>query len=277
MNELLKKIIDVAPLFQELMQEEIALSVSDKEKYLAFFSTEHLKFPPNMKEGTRIEDAGYLEIAEEVGRTGKTFATDLPKEVTGTVPIRSYVSPVYDNGEIVGFFSTNFSKERETLLLEASKNLTEAIDTANKSLTETIETIEQLHKLMNTLETDFDEMKESVKTSNESISEIKGIAKQTNLLSLNASIEATRAGSAGSGFAIVAQEMRKLSDQSKKIAENVEASLRAIEETMYKTNKQVNGAKEITNKQIQKKNEISASVEELTGHSSALLEQVKSN
>lgn len=69
---------------------------------------------------------------------------------------------------------------------------------------------------------------DKTKVINEITEVLYGIARQTNLLSLNASIEAARAGDAGLGFAVVAQEVRKLSEESRSASENISQSIQDI-------------------------------------------------
>lgn len=67
------------------------------------------------------------------------------------------------------------------------------------------------------------------------IDTINSIAKQTNLLSLNASIEAARAGENGRGFAVVAEEIRKLADESMEAGKNIKDIVESIVDTTRKT------------------------------------------
>ncbi|MGB5917927.1 methyl-accepting chemotaxis protein [Arcobacter sp.] len=99
-------------------------------------------------------------------------------------------------------------------------------------------------KLASETTTSMDEINEQVKAISEAIVSIDNIAFQTNILSLNAAVEAATAGEAGKGFAVVAQEVRNLANRSSEVAKEIKS---IVENASHKAD---NG-KEIAGKMIE--------------------------
>lgn len=99
---------------------------------------------------------------------------------------------------------------------------------------------------------------------NEVMDFIKEIADETRLLGLNAAIEAARAGDAGLGFGVVAQEIRKLSGDSKQTVGKIKEFTTIIQESVNKTVSMGNATSMTVEQQAAAIEEVTASIEEVT-------------
>ncbi|MBI4804768.1 MAG: DUF3365 domain-containing protein [Desulfovibrio sp.] len=164
-------------------------------------------------------------------------------------------------------------EEINTTVLDVAKNASYAADTAVKAksnaqagaqlVSEVVKGMEEVRQQSQELKNDMSMLGKQAEGIDRIMNVISDIADQTNLLALNAAIEAARAGEAGRGFAVVADEVRKLAEKTmtatkevgedirgiqegtKKNIANVERSGKTIEETTELANKSGDSLKEI--------------------------------
>ncbi len=93
---------------------------------------------------------------------------------------------------------------------------------------------------------------------------IRGIAGQTNLLALNAAIEAARAGEAGRGFAVVADEVRSLAQRTQDSTEEIEQMISAIQQGTQNTVEALNSSADHAGQTLQRANSAGSALEKIT-------------
>ena len=128
----------------------------------------------------------------------------------------------------------------------AAANL--SVDTKNNAekgeeiVQQSLESMQRVHKVSLELKEDMDQLSRHAQAINSVMTVISDIADQTNLLALNAAIEAARAGEAGRGFAVVADEVRKLAEKTMASTHDVGNAIRAIQESTAKSVASVDSA-----------------------------------
>jgi methyl-accepting chemotaxis protein len=132
--------------------------------------------------------------------------------------------------------STNLSRDS----LKASANLKDVSSVSLKQLRTIVEEISDLNENATNINQVITQLNEKAKDIEHAVTTIEQISFQTNILSLNAAVEAATAGEAGKGFAVVAQEVRNLASRSADSAKDITNVVRSIQESISLTNKTFN-------------------------------------
>ncbi|WP_165174850.1 methyl-accepting chemotaxis protein [Desulfovibrio sp. ZJ369] len=118
---------------------------------------------------------------------------------------------------------------------QASAETKQKAEAGAQVVEQAVHSIEQVHQLSLELKEDMAQLNEHAQDITRIMGVISDIADQTNLLALNAAIEAARAGEAGRGFAVVADEVRKLAEKTMASTNDVGNAIKAIQESTAKS------------------------------------------
>jgi len=167
--------------------------------------------------------------------------------------------------------------------LNASKSAAEAQKGADKGLADVQLTIESIQKLSKSIEESsktVTKLEEGSSKVNVVLEVIKGIAEQTNLLALNAAIEAARAGEQGRGFAVVADEVRNLASRTQESTEEINGILEELQSAAKEAVEKMESSRTQVNKSVECASDAGQSLNTITitvGEINSMNEEIADN
>lgn len=126
--------------------------------------------------------------------------------------------------------SFKFTKEKTSSVNELAKNAVDVSETGESTIIDTVSSITQIKNQMELMGGSISDLSKKVLEVGDIIESVSDITEQSNLLAVNASIEAAKVGEQGKGFSVVAQEVKALSDQSKQATANIKVILNDIQQ-----------------------------------------------
>jgi methyl-accepting chemotaxis protein len=124
--------------------------------------------------------------------------------------------------------TAQLAHEKATRVADKAQALAQLAETGRGSVDGTVGGIEQMQIEMGVVSETISRLSEQARTVGDIITTVSDLAEQSNLLSVNASIEAAKAGDYGKGFTVVAQEVKSLAEQSKQAVVQVRTILNEI-------------------------------------------------
>jgi hypothetical protein len=251
-----------APILAEMFHEGCFMFWTDLEKVNGRQPSTKFDMPSITSGKILAED----DVAFKVIKSKQPMIEELDASKHG-IPMYVACYPLFEDEnkrEIVATFGIVTPKRTAASLREMADNLSNGLGGIAASIEELAASATNIHSNEQSL---FESIKDIVNISEE-INEvsvfIKDIADETKMLGLNAAIESARAGEAGRGFGVVAEEIRKLSDQSKSTVPRIKKLTDSIKQKVDEASTKSKNSLSSSQEQAAATEEITASVQEIT-------------
>jgi Methyl-accepting chemotaxis protein len=255
-NGLIDHLLAIGPYFKEVFGKDLVVWISDTDNILGYFAGEHFDVG---SDGILAAD-DPMRIAM---KKRQTIKTNMPAGIAG-IPFKEIDNPVYDdNNNVVGCITIGVSLDQETKVINVANSINEAVENIDSSVKEFTESAENIRNSERILRDNISGINELTKEINKVLKFTKKITVQTNLLSMNAAIEASRAGQYGLGFGVVADEIRKLSDDTMQTAKTIESLISQINNANKITMESADKACTATEEQVASTEKTKTKIEDL--------------
>jgi len=223
---ILDNVATVLPIVHRVLDGAVGVGLIDTEKFLLYRPAKDLDFHTKVNTPLRPGSAVYRLIDEKL----PYLKLRMDRKLYG-IPYFVMVGAIYNsNNETIGGIVFTQSLDRHETLKEMAGNLLNSITTLASTAEEITAESQEIISATHTLREIAKESQSRVMETNRVLGFIKQIAGQTNLLGLNAAIEAARVGDQGRGFGVVAEEIRKLASDSTESITKINSIISGIQD-----------------------------------------------
>jgi hypothetical protein len=265
-NELVKSFYNLVPYFKYYFEDELVFTISNTERFLLVQDSENLKMASKTGDSIPSGCAADLCLKQK-----KPVSAVIPEHVFG-VPLKTMAVPVFENNEIQGTIVIGTSLAKKEKMSNLSSSISNSLSEISTNLFDMVSGVQKISETNSAIQNFIEETNNNAKKTDEVLGFIQGIAKQTNLLGLNAAIESSKAGEFGKGFSIVANEIRKLSQSTKESTNQINSTLSAIQSSINEIYSRFNNSNLLLENQSSELEEITAAIEELNSNAVLLKE-----